>query len=69
MNYHELKLAPKMTVYLTNSEILKMLLENETICRIGLERGKAFKRAESQKVRCENKLGEHQSQILNDLLE
>jgi hypothetical protein len=58
--YHRIDLPKTSGVYLTDSEMLKMLMQHKDIYRLGLERGKAFKRANSLRARIEQKRSEAQ---------
>ena len=69
MTYIKIKLSSRCELYLTIKEVHTMLTQNPEIFSQAVSRGKAFKRAESTNERCEKKFSEHESQILNDLLE
>jgi len=69
MTYIKIKLSSRCELYLTVKEVHTMLMQNPEIFKQSVSRGKAFKRAKSTQERCEKKLSEHESQILDDLIQ
>jgi hypothetical protein len=67
-NYHRFDL-PRMTVYLTSGELVYLLQKDIELFKKGLERGKAFKRAEAKNKQYEKKISNFESQLLNDLIQ
>lgn len=60
---------PKAAVFLTGEEIHHLLLKDIDLYKTALKRGKAFGRNESKKEQYEKKFANHESQILNNLIQ
>lgn len=69
MTFQRIELCKGTALYLTNSEIQSLLAQKPEIFKKGLQRGKAFKRAESKSGQCEAKFSEHEGNILKSYLQ
>lgn len=65
-HFHRINIPKTSGVYLTDREILKLLMQNKEIYKTGLERGKIFGRADSKKKQYAKKLADHESDTLNN---
>ena len=68
MTYHRIPIQ-KAVLYLSSTEIQRLLQKDPILFREALRRGKAFGRCESKSAQYAKKLANHESDALNKFLE